>query len=356
MKIGIIAIGVSLLLSLYIQVLAQHLLTPPSPLFVDPNYHGSCDPEIIWNQQDSTWYIYYTSRRPTVENTWLKTPIGVINSKDLVDWNFEGYCQFDGKGGKKDAEATYWAPAIISHQGKLHMFVTYKPDTLPDKGAWGGSGKIVHYETPLNNPVTGWKKVADMHDTSLNTIDATVYPKDDTFHVWFKGKEKGAKKNELYHLASTDLYNWDSRGFTESDVFNEAVTGSGFEEAPYIFWWREKYWLITDPHLGLFVYQSEDGEDWQFQSTILKEGGNRAMDSTMARHCSVAVIDDQAFIVYHVEPWRRYDLEDKKGRNRIPIFKQPLKNRRSVLQIAELKIENGKLVCDRNEKIILPDL
>jgi hypothetical protein len=60
------------------------------------------------------------------------------------------------------------------------------------------------------------------------------------------------------------------------------------------------------------------------------------------------------FIIYHVEPWRRYDLEKAKGDLRIPIYKQPLENHRSVLQIAELKLQNGMIVCNRNEIVILP--
>lgn len=332
----------------------QKVITPPSPLFTDPNYHGSCDPEIIWNSYENQWYIYYTSRRPEQNNTWLKTPIGVIASEDLVHWNFKGYCTFDGIGGKKDADATFWAPAIIVHKNKLHMFVTYKPDTIPEKGAWGGPGKIVHYETDLEDPVNGWTKVSDMHNDSINTIDATVYKKNSLFHVWFKGKRKGAKKNELYHLTSHDLYEWKERGFTKSDVFNPDVTGSDFEEAPYIFNWKDRFWLITDPHQGLFVYSSEDGEDWDFQGTILKEGGIRKLDNNRARHCSVAIVNNRAFIIYHVEPWRQYDQE--RGSNRIPIYKQPLKNRRSVLQMAELKLVNGRLSCDRNATVDLNDI
>ncbi|WP_170110373.1 sulfatase-like hydrolase/transferase [Flavilitoribacter nigricans] len=327
--------------------------SPPAPLFIDPNYHGSCDPEVVWNESDQQWYIYYTARRPGLENTWLQTPIGVAASTDLIHWEFRGYCRFDGVGGNKDAGATYWAPAIIPHDGKLHMFATFKEDTLTKQGAWGGPGRIVHYATDLNDPVNGWKVVGEMHDQDLVTIDATVYRQEDGFHLWFKGKKKGAAKNELYHLKSADLYEWENADFTRSDVFNPEVSGSGFEEAPYIFEWQGKHWLITDPHRGLFVYSSGDGENWDFQGTILEEGGTRALDNNMARHCSVAVVDDRAFIFYHVEPWRRYDLEQQKGPERVPIFKQPLKNRRSVLQVAELKIENGKLVCDRDQRIKL---
>lgn len=325
----------------------------PSPLFIDPNYHGSCDPEVVWNEAKQRWFIYYTARRPALDNTWLQTPIGVISSENLIDWTFEGYCKFDGKEGKKDANATFWAPAIIYGKGKLHMFVTFKSDTLPENGAWGGPGAIVHYETDLDNPVEAWKKVAVMHDSTLNTIDATVFCQGETYHLWYKGKIKGKKKNELYHLTSHDLYDWAHQGFSKSEVFNAQATGHEFEEAPYIFQWKNMYWLLTDPHQGLLVYSSEEGNSWDFQGKILKEGGKRELDNNRARHCSVAVVKDRAFIFYHVEPWRRYDLEEKKGENRVPIFKQALNNRRSVLQMAELEVRDGKLFCDRNKEVRL---
>ena len=82
--------------------------TVSAPLFIDPNYRGSCDPEIVWNEVEQLWYIYYTARRPMLKNTWLRTPIGVIASKDMVNWEFKGYCMFDGVGGEKDAPSTYW--------------------------------------------------------------------------------------------------------------------------------------------------------------------------------------------------------------------------------------------------------
>lgn len=324
-----------------------------SPIFSDPNYQGSCDPEIVWNELLQRFFIYYTARKGNNENTFLGTPIGVISSVNLIDWIFEGYCKFNGVGGNKDAGETFWAPAVIASNGFLHMFVTYKPDTLPIKGAWGGPGKIVHYKTPLDNPMKGWRKVEDMHDSSINALDATVYENGGLFHVWFKGKKEGDAKNELYHLVSVDLKKWENKGFIQSDVFNEKATGSDFEEAPYIFHWKNSFWLITDPHDGLFVYQSVDAENWKFQGTILKEGGFRELDNSMARHCSVVLKDGRAFIFYHVEPWRRYDLEKKNGKERVPIFKQPVENRRSVLQMAELEIQNGRIICNRNKEIIL---
>ncbi len=312
-----------------------------APLFIDPHYHGSCDPEIIWSREQKLWYIFYTARKGNQENTFTGTPLGVITSPDLVHWDFKGYCKFDGIGGKKDSPATYWAPAIIADNGMYHMFVTFKPDTLPTQGPWGGPSRIVHYQAKANDLVNGWKKVADMHGSELDALDATVYQKDGLFHLWFKGKKKG-EKNELYSYISQNMYDWKAQGISKSDVFNQAASGSDFEEAPYMFHWKGIYWLITDPHKGLFVYSSMDAASWKFQGTILEAGGTRPMDTSMARHCSIAVIGDRAFIVYHVEPWRDYS-------GKVPIFKQPTTNRRSVLQMAELKLEGGKLTCNRNE-------
>jgi hypothetical protein len=319
----------------------QTVKTTPSPLFIDPNYHGSCDPEVVWNEADKYWYIYYTSRRATIDNLFTATPLGVIKSKDLVHWDFAGYCTFDGIGGTKDMPSTFWAPAIIAEKGELHMFVTWKPDTTTAKGPWGGASKIVHYKTPLSNPIDGWQKVVDMHDSTYNALDATVFKKEDGFHVWFKGKKAGEKKNALFHRASKDLKSWEDKGFSQSDVFNENATGEKFEEAPYVFHWKNKYWMLTDPHKGLMVYESNDAENWKYQGIILKESGNKTLDNSRARHCSVIVKNDRAFIVYHVEPWRDYD-------SGIGIPKQPILNRRAVLQMGELKLKDGKIECDRN--------
>ncbi|MEM9987613.1 MAG: family 43 glycosylhydrolase [Bacteroidota bacterium] len=319
----------------------------PAPLFIDPNYHGSCDPEVVWNPHEEAWWIFYTARKATDSNTWVGTPIGVASSKDMSEWKFRGYCRFDGVGGEPLAGETFWAPAIVAKGDSFHMFVTYKPDSLPTKNPWGDSpGQIVHYRAPVQDLLNGWRRVGVIHDSALHTIDATVYAQADSLYVWFKGRHPG-EKNELFQLVSQDMYQWQNRGFSQSDVFNESVTGSGFEEAPYIFRWKDVYWLITDPHEGLFVYRSEDGQDWDFQGTILLEGSNRPLDNSRARHCSVAVVDGRAILFYHVEPWREYG-----GRS---VAKQPLENRRSVLQAAELRYEEGKISCDRGAEIAVPD-
>ncbi len=320
----------------------------PAPIFVDPVYHGSCDPEIVWNPDTEEWLIFYTARRALHERTYVGTPLGLAASKDLKAWVFRGYLKFDGEGGQPDDTRTFWAPAIIRHGDRFHMFVTYKPEssTASDSGTWGGDGRIRHYAAPVDDPVNGWEFVADLHGPEIISLDATVYRDEDAWHVWFKGRTRDTRPR-LHHLVSTDLMTWEKSDAPTGDVFNRDVTGYGFEEAPYVFQWQNTYWLITDPHQGLLVYSSPTATDWKLRGVILKEGGGRLLDGSMGRHCSVAVVDGRAFIAYHVEPWRDYST----GKSAIH---QPEKNRRAVLQMAELRVVGGELVCDRNAPIFLP--
>lgn len=318
--------------------------TVPAPFFVDPHYQGSCDPEIVFNAQRKEWWIFYTARRSTKQNTWMGCPIGVAASKNLKDWRFLGYCKFDGTGGEPDSPDTFWAPGIIRDGDTYHMFVTYKSGTDTTAGSWGGPGTIVHYEAPAGDLINGWKKVADLHGPEIDTLDACLHRVGNLWHLWHKGKDK--KGTQLFHWTSRDLYQWKKLGADKGDMFNQTVTGFRFEEAPYVFSWKGKYWLITDAHQGLPVYSSDDARNWTYRGAILLEPGTRKLDMSRARHCSIGVISGRAFIFYHVEPWRDYDGK---------IQSQPTSNRRAVLQMAELKYEDGRLTCDRNKPVIPPE-
>ena len=327
---------------------SEKKVTVHKPLFTDPNYGGSCDPEIVYNAFDNSYYIYYTARRSHKENTFLQTPIGVASSKNLVDWNFEGYCKFDGKHNTKDADATFWAPAIISTKDSLHMFVTYKSDTLTTRGMWGGRGAIVHYATALNNPINGWKKRTVMHDSTMTTLDASAYWVDDVAHLWFMSRplKKLEKGYTLVHKTTRDFNNWQTLAQDLGDVYNKPVTSITYEEAPYIFRWKGQFWLITDPHKGFAVYHSKDAAHWKFQGFILSEPGKGKMDTARGRHGSVLIDEnDRAFLFYHVEYNRQY--------GKTSIIKQPLKNRKSAIQMVELQLKNGKIIADRDRKIEL---
>ena len=313
--------------------------SPPKPLFADPNYNGSCDPEVVWNESAGEHFIYYTARRATrPKGTYVGTPIGVISSPDLIHWTFRGYCSFDGAPGGPDMPVTYWAPGIIAAGGKLYMFVTYKDNAEPP---WGGQGVIRHYVAPLDNPVDGWKLEGVPKFQQPDPIDATIVRNGGEYRAYYRVGGNGG----IQWAVSKDLSDWENKGKCPGDL-NAKNRGFGYQEAPYVFEFGGAWWMLTDPHDGLAVFRSDDGVTWKQTPRILLEPGKGSEDATRARHPSVIVKNGRAFILYHVEPNRPYPTP--------PAEKRSVRQKISFLQIAELKIENDALVCDRDATLDLP--
>ncbi|MEM6689496.1 MAG: sulfatase-like hydrolase/transferase, partial [Planctomycetota bacterium] len=307
------------------------------PFFADPFYNGSCDPEIVWNDVEELWFIYYTARRSQrKKGTYVGTPLGVISSPDLQRWTFRGYCSFDGVKGRPDSGDTHWAPGVIVDGEKLHMFATYKDNANPP---WGGNGVIRHYVAPLSNPIDGWKLVGIPNFNQPDPIDVSLIKVDDHFRAYYRVGKGGG----LQWAISKDLKAWDNQGKCLGDV-NDSHRGFGYQEAPYVFKFNDAYWMLTDPHDGLAVFRSDDGITWDQKQRILKEDGEGPRDTTRARHPSVAVVDGKAYIFYHVEPNRPYPNP--------PAEERTVEQKISFLQIAELTTDGDQLACDRNEPVI----
>ena len=118
-----------------------------------------------------------------------------------------------------------------------------------------------------------------------------------------------------------NLYDWEFVGLATTDQA---------QEGPNVFELSGKYWLIADVWQGLAVYSSDDCERFCRQNeNILAESGTRNDDTVKGSHADVFVIKNRAFIVYFTHP--------------DPNFRQ-----RSSIQMAELKVEDGILKCDRN--------
>lgn len=318
-------------------------ITPNAPIFADPNYNGSTDPEIIYNSQNGDYYIFYTCRRPLSGETFVKCPIGVIKSKDLVHWEFLGYCKFDGVGGLKDSELTFWAPGMIVVGDSCHMYVTRKEDSTPP---WGGPSKIVHYSAPLNDLVNGWV-LSEVTNQSPQAIDACIFVNPQKqYTLIYRDCRSDKDRCGTYWATSNDLKNWEEHGLVAGDVDNIDLHKFNYQEGANVIEWKGFYWLITDPHHGLPVYKSTDGVDWKYQGLILDKPGKRLYDGNFGRHASMIVTkDDRAFIVYHVEPLRDYVEYDDTKISTV--------NQLCFLQIAELEIKDGKLTCNRDKEILL---
>ena len=188
----------------------------PTPLFADPVYHGSCDPEIVWDADLGRWLIFYTARRALrPELPPGGTPIGVASSPDLVEWRFDGYAGFRGPGeefgGSPDLPVTCWAPAVIAADHELHMFLTVKPTAAPP---WNGT--IRHYVAPCSEPLSGWRRLADPQCPGPGPIDATVAydTARQTYRLWYLVATVAASSTPAVRTCSAGSITVPSRGST----------------------------------------------------------------------------------------------------------------------------------------------
>lgn len=310
----------------------------PKPLFADPNYHGSCDPEVVWNERAGEWWVFYTARRATRETaTYVGTPIGVIASRDLVAWRFLGYASFDGQPGRPDMPVTFWAPGLIRKGDTWHMFVTYKPTAIPP---WGGDGEIRHYTAPAADPLHGWTLATPSQFPGPDPIDATLLSIGGETRAYYRVGKGGG----IQWSSSRDLTTWTHNGKLLGDVNAPAAQrGFDYQEAPYVFRFADAFWLLTDPHKGLAVYRSTDAITWKLQGRIMEAPGTGSADATLARHPAVTVVQGRAFLFYHTEPNRPYPTP--------PPEKRTVAQKISFLQVAELTVQSGKLVADRNRPV-----
>lgn len=318
-------------LMLIADVTAQQY-TAPKPLYDDPVYHGAADPVIIWNKAKKKWWMMYTNRRASIEDStvqWVHgTRIGIAESKDGVEWSYVDTANINYR---PDAGYTHWAPDVIEHKGMYHMYLTYVPGTFKD---WNHPRVIVHLTSKdlMNwNYQSTLKLVNAWSDDSIGrqkVIDASVYKiNDTTFRMWYNNEKDG---KSIYYADSKDLYSWVDKG--------KAIATRG--EGPKVFFWQNTYFMIVDAWKGMEIFSSDDLLNWKKQTKrILEEPGKGKDDQAIGGHCDVIVNGDRAFVYYFTHP----------GRSKTnPAVRGSFDEKRSVIQIAELIYSNGEIVCNRD--------
>jgi len=284
------------------------------PLFRDPVYDGAADPALVWDRAGKKWLMFYTNRRASDMSlqgvSWVHgTKIGIAESADGgATWKYNGTAQIDY--GKPDY--TFWAPEIFDYQGTYHMYLSVVPGIFND---WNAPRDIIHL---TSTDLKKWKFESKLDLNSDRVIDPCVIRlPDGTFRLWYKN-ERSPKAGSICYADSPDLYQWTSRG-----TAIPGVRGEG----PKAFRWRDKYWMVVDVWDGLAVFSSDDCLKWTRQpENILREPGTQPTDQRKGGHADVVVSGERAFIFYFVH-------QDE---------------RRTVIQGAELKLADGKIVCDRN--------
>ena len=156
------------------QLLAQKSIAP-KPLYDDPVYHGAADPVIIYNKQKKKWWMFYTNRRASIEDSTVKwvhgTRLGIAESGDGINWK---YLDTANVNYRPDQGYTFWAPDIIEARGSYHMYLTYVPGIFSD---WNHPRVIVHL---TSKDLKNWKYESILKLVNEKVIDASVFKVNDS--------------------------------------------------------------------------------------------------------------------------------------------------------------------------------
>lgn len=286
----------------------------PKPLYVDPVYDGAADPVVIWHRKAKRWYMLYTNRRATAQGlegvAWVHgTRIGVAVSNDGANWTYLDTCD---SGYRPTEGYTHWAPDVVYHKGLYHMYLTYVPGEFTD---WRHPRDIVHL---TSDDLLQWRYESTLKLASDRVIDASVFRLPNGSWRMYYNNERDGKS--MYYADSPDLYRWTDSG--------RKVVGDKGGEGAKVFRWQGSNWMLVDNWDGLGVYQSDDLVNWVRQpENILKEPGKGKDDGAKGQHCDVVVSGKRAYVYYFVHQTPKI----------------------TRLQVAELKLENGKVTCDRNK-------
>jgi hypothetical protein len=296
----------------------------PKPLFRDPVYDGAADPVLVWNRAEKKWFMFYTNRRASLREapgfSWVHgTRIGIAESVNGGStWKYRRTAQINY--GQPDY--THWAPDIIDDGRMYHMYLSVVPGIFND---WNAGREIVHL---TSDNLLRWTYESTLQLGSDRVIDATVCRlSKDHWRLWYKDERD---HSYIHYADSPDLSHWTPGGVAISDRAGEG---------PKVFRWKSRYWMITDMWNGLAVYSSDDAEHWTAQAEpLLREPGTTPTDRSKGQHADVAIDHDRAFLFYFVhQAGADADLSD------------PTWQRRTVIQVVELKYKDGRLVCDRNQ-------
>lgn len=300
------------------------------PLFSDPVHDGAADPAVIYNQQKKEWWMLYTNRRANDADTtgveWVHgTRIGIARSTDGgTSWS---YLDTADIAYRPDSGYTFWAPEVIRHKNRYHMYLTYVPGVFSD---WNHPREIIHL---TSKDLLHWQYRSTLSPANQKVIDACVFPlPGGGWRMWYNNEKDG---KSIYYADSKDLYTWTDRG--------KAIAARG--EGPKVFRWEKKYRMIVDVWKGMEIYSSDDLLHWTKQdSRILGEPGAGKDDQATGGHCDVVVQGDRAYVFYFTHPGRTKTNRAAPG---------TIADRRSVIQLAELKYVNGVITCDRDQPVAI---
>lgn len=225
----------------------------------------------------------------------------------------------------EEGHNTFWAPDVYQANGKYYVFVSYVQG-IPYRD-FNDEHKILLFEGEDLWDLS-FARVIDLK--SDRVIDPTMIRlPNGKYRMWYKNENAGYT---THYADSEDLITWNPMG--------QAIDSTNCEGAN-IFKWQEQYWMITDPWNGIELYKSNDATTWELEGTILAGSGQRSDEGAKGHHACVVPSGEYAYIFYHCNP------EESFG----PTTSWETigyKQRRSVIQVARLRMDKDKVICDRD--------
>lgn len=336
----------------------------PTPLFRCPVFDGAADPAVIHRRGTKEWWMFYTARRATLATggvDWITgTRIRIAVSSDAgATWRYRGVVEGldpDDSPGLN----THWAPEVVWHEGKYHMFLTWGAGA-PGTWAEQTSRRLVHFTSP---DLEQWEFAGRVAVGSENVIDAAfAVVADGRPRLWFKDEVDGsttwsavwepAFREEPAPREETDGGSTavGPAGRPASDGHWRAegrVIGLPAHEGPNVFRLGGWYWMVVDEWRGQAVHRSADGLAWTRQEAsnglILDAPGAGVDDATYGRHADVVTQGDHAYIFYFTHPeWQ--DTEMVSG---LEDPARAVREQRTSIHAARLHVEGDVLVCTRD--------
>ncbi|PZX10344.1 beta-xylosidase [Breznakibacter xylanolyticus] len=303
----------------------------PKPAFRDPVFDGAADPIVIWNAIEKKWWMFYTNRRATETQlpgvSWVfKTPIGIAESEDGANWKYVGNANFPNLPAEAGGDsATLWAPDIVyGDDGQWHMFLSIQAGIAE---RWGKVPGYIAHLTSLN--LRDWKYMYRFN-LPIGSYDADVIKMPNgVWRMYYKDPNNHA--SIFYYLESQNLKEWSEPKLVMS------IKGEG----PAVFKWKNYYWMILCDGKGFTTLRSVNAEKWDKQpgGPLMPEGSGIGKDDVAtARHGDVVISNGRAYFYYFTHPGQVGEDTKKDG------FEQ----RRSSIQVVELKLKDGWIIANRN--------
>ena len=288
----------------------------PRPLYRDPVTYSPTDPSFCFNAREKKWFMYYTARRATATNapgvSWIYgSDVGIAESSDGgATWTYRGKANIRYGKDAHPHDYTYWDPEVIWHNGAYHMFLSYVAGIFSD---WEHPYEMVHL---TSKDGIKWKTAGRVDLQSDRTLNPCVRQlPNGTWRMWY---EDDRASNTVRYADSPDLFKWEVKGSAETDFKGEA---------PKVFHWKDRYWLIVDClRAGTRVWSSDDCTNWKLQESGL-----------IGKHGNIVVSGDRAWWFYLGGPWG--------GTGRV-----------SAVSVVEFSVEDGKLTHGSPSQPVYIDL